>query len=362
MKLLEKGNRIAIFETGIVIDENLLKYKNLINDTTEKVKLDPKAGIDKEFELTIQSDPDSITPGQFLFLESENEKKAVDSVVNGLLRVKEFINSGDARKFNISISSKLLESLKKNNSVISRRINGFTVLNISTDSDKSMVGGSRDGGKTESSFLKRLFGSKKKETEKKVTEEPKKVYDLNVIELFDQIKILAGKEKEFKERTEAYLGLVHKAVALNQEAQLEKLISELVIHVYESVLAVSGINHYITTQDLVTLQKKCEKQLDIDYIKNFTRVVPDSVAEKKIWADNLQVFDNYVVLYYDPTGKSFDLTEYEKKEIERIKKDPILFGVIQGSDRLYYIDSWVDEFCDLTWDQVVEKLSKDKTL
>lgn len=278
------------------------------------------------------------------------------------MRVKEFINSGDARKFNISISSKLLESLKKNNSVISRRINGFTVPNISTDSDKSMVGGSRDGGKTESSFLKRLFGSEKKETEKKVTEEPKKVYDLNVIELFDQIKILAGKEKEFKERTEAYLGLVHKAVALNQEAQLEKLISELVIHVYESVLAVSGINHYITTQDLVTLQKKCEKQLDIDYIKNFTRVVPDLVAEKKIWADNLQVFDNYVVLYYDPTGKSFDLTEYEKKEIERIKKDPILFGVIQGSDRLYYIDSWVDEFCDLTWDQVVEKLSEDKTL
>lgn len=54
MKLLEKGNRIAIFETGIVIDENLLKYKNLINDTTEKVKLDPKAGIDKD-NYTIRS-------------------------------------------------------------------------------------------------------------------------------------------------------------------------------------------------------------------------------------------------------------------------------------------------------------------
>jgi hypothetical protein len=29
MKLLEKGNRITLFEGGIVVDENLLKYKNL---------------------------------------------------------------------------------------------------------------------------------------------------------------------------------------------------------------------------------------------------------------------------------------------------------------------------------------------
>lgn len=88
----------------------------------------------------------------------------------------------------------------------------------------------------------------------------------------------------------------------------------------------------------------------------------NSVAEKKVWADNLQVFDNYVILYYDPTGKSFSLTEYEKAEEERIKKDPILFGVIKDSDKLYYIDSWIDDLCDLTWDQVVEKLSEDKTL
>ena len=52
------------------------------------------------------------------------------------------------------------------------------------------------------------------------------------------------------------------------------------------------------------------------------------------------------------------MTEEEK----RIKKDPILFGVIYGSNKLYYIADWVDEYCDLTWDQVVEKLEKDKTL
>lgn len=31
MKLLEKGNRITLFEGGIVVDENLLKYKKRYN-------------------------------------------------------------------------------------------------------------------------------------------------------------------------------------------------------------------------------------------------------------------------------------------------------------------------------------------
>lgn len=28
-----------------------------------------------------------------------------------------------------------------------------------------------------------------------------------------------------------------------------------------------------------------------------------------------------------------------------------MFGVIEGSTKLYYIDSWEDEYCDLTWDK-----------
>lgn len=369
MKLLEKGNRITLFEGGIVVDENLLKYKNLVKDTTEKVTLSPKEDL-KESEVNINfnrivnTDPDSITPGQFLFLEGEKEIEATDKILKGLSRVKEFLGDSNARKFNISISEKLLKILKENNSLISGRIRNQIFVNNNDDSVKYVNTNMNSSGnkKEKKGFLEKLFGKRKKTITEDKIEEPKKLYEINVIELFDQVKILAGKEKEFKERTEAYMSLIHKATVLNQQAQLEKLISELVIHIYESVLAVSGINHYITMSDLVTLQKKCEKQLDIDYIKNFTRVIPDSVAEKKVLADNLQVFDNYVILYYDPTGKSFSLTEYEKAEEERIKKDPILFGVIKDSDKLYYIDSWIDDLCDLTWDQVVEKLSEDKTL
>ena len=98
--------------------------------------------------------------------------------------------------------------------------------------------------------------------------------------------------------------------------------------------------------------------MSLDYIKNFTRVIPDSVVAKKIFTENFLVFDNYLVLHYDPDNKSTSKTE---KEIED-SKDPILFGVIKGSNKLYYIDSWVDEFCDLTWDKIVEILEKDQKL
>lgn len=36
-----------------------------------------------------------------------------------------------------------------------------------------------------------------------------------------------------------------------------------------------------------------------------------------------------------------------------------MFGVIEGSTKLYYIDSWEDEYCDLTWDKMVDIIGKE---
>lgn len=339
MKLLGKDDQVTLFKSGIEVDKSLLKYKTLIENTTEKVQLksENEDEINASFNRILES-----KSNQYLFLDTKKEETAIRSITDKLSNIKDFINSNDARKFNILISKKLLESLKKSSNIY--------LMNRLGEVDNN--------SKEDLPFFRRTF----ERIKEKLTKSNKDVYTINIIELFDRVKVLAGKEREFRDRAETYLRLIHKAIALNQEAQLEKLVSELVIHIYESVLAVSGVNRYINISDLVTFQKKCEKQLDIDYIKNFTRIIPDSVAEKKVWADNLCVFDNYVILYYDPSGKSSDLTEKEKKELDRIKKDPILFGVIQESEKLYYIDSWIDEFCDLTWDQIVEKLGEEKQL
>jgi hypothetical protein len=76
------------------------------------------------------------------------------------------------------------------------------------------------------------------------------------------------------------------------------------------------------------------------------------VLEVKLKTDALGIFDNYVVLHYDPDGKATQMTEAEIAA----KKDPILFGVIQHRRRLYFIADWVDEQCDLTLDQIADTL------
>jgi hypothetical protein len=112
---------------------------------------------------------------------------------------------------------------------------------------------------------------------------------------------------------------------------------------------------YITDKKLIEFSEKCEKGLRLDWISNFTRTIPDNVFKDKIALDEYKIFDNYVVFHYDPEGKATQLT---KEEVEKMR-DPILFGVIENSTNLYYIGDWIDDYCDLTFDKLVETFSVD---
>lgn len=94
--------------------------------------------------------------------------------------------------------------------------------------------------------------------------------------------------------------------------------------------------------------------MKLTYIKNFIKVIPQDVCELKKQADELKVFDNYVVMHYDYNDNSTSDTKAETAK----KKDPILFGLIQNSRKLYYIGDWIDDYCDLTLDVIIRKLGK----
>ena len=70
------------------------------------------------------------------------------------------------------------------------------------------------------------------------------------------------------------------------------------------------------------------------------------------------IFDELYVVFTDYTGK-----EERKVEKERRDKDPILFGVFKNNavvaDRFYFLGDWVDEYCDLTLDKLIDQY-KDK--
>jgi hypothetical protein len=169
----------------------------------------------------------------------------------------------------------------------------------------------------------------------------------------------------------AYGKLLEQAKENGQTALFESLQDNSIVFLYEAVLAACGFNKIITEKMLIeflTMQpdkkptdgqpepKRYYSGFRLDWMKNFTRVLPVDVAAKKKIADELKIFDNYVVFHYDPEGAANAMT---KAEIEAAKKDPILFGVIKNSNKLYFVADWIDEFCDLTMKEVVEKLKTD---
>jgi len=139
-----------------------------------------------------------------------------------------------------------------------------------------------------------------------------------------------------------------------QIALYDKMVSETQTFIYETILKSSGYANYISEEDLISFLTRHPKRsyhgFRLDWLKNYIRLIPNHIIKAKKCLDQLKIFDNYVVLHYDPNGTNSDLT---KKEKEEIKKDPILFGVFQSSRRLYFIGDWVDEVCDLKFSEIM---------
>lgn len=156
----------------------------------------------------------------------------------------------------------------------------------------------------------------------------------------------------YKERMIAYASMLEQARAMGQVALAEKLQSRVDVVMYESQLLASGYPKFLREESIVKFAENVDQGVRLDWIKNFVRMIPQEVVKKKSELDEMRIFDNYVVLHYDPDGNA---TEWTREEVERAR-DPILFGVIKGSRRLYYVADWEDDYCNLTLDQLAEKV------
>lgn len=163
----------------------------------------------------------------------------------------------------------------------------------------------------------------------------------------EQLSVFSAKQETIEKMIKA-------AEDNGQTALAESLKAKQRVLAYEEALIVLGHPRFVSEETLVSLAKKSEKAFRLDWIKNFIRIVPLDVAEKKQALDKALIFDNYVVLHYDPDGKGNKLTQAEIAA----KKDPILFGVIKGSRKLYFVGDWVDSLCNLTFEELVKELEK----
>lgn len=115
------------------------------------------------------------------------------------------------------------------------------------------------------------------------------------------------------------------------------------------------IDLYIDT--VANTRNHSERPIKIIELERYEREIPDEIVD--VIDKTKELFDQMYVVYTDYSGKEERKIEAEKKE-----KDPILFGTFQDRnkkvciDRFYYLGDWVDEFCDLTLDKMINETGK----
>jgi len=190
----------------------------------------------------------------------------------------------------------------------------------------------------------------------------KKTILTDVKEFFDLVKSNVNEldKKEINDILEKYHLTLKNAEYNNQTALVERIVKYASVLKFELALSTSEFNQYLTEEDIVkfhskaSVHEKFKTGLCLTYVKNFIKIIPFEITELKKKADELKVFDNYVILHYDPSGEAVKDTKAEIKK----KKDPVLFGVIKGSTNLHYIGDWIDDYCDLTLDVIIKKIKK----
>jgi len=156
-----------------------------------------------------------------------------------------------------------------------------------------------------------------------------------------QFKELKGEDFEIQELN--WEPLYAAAKTSQQTALMETLEDEKERIEKEIELIKMGYPVFLEEEDAVQIIKRNKgyRSIRLDWIANFCRLIPTAVRVQLQKVEETRIFDNYVVMHYDPKNIASKKTREEAK-------DPILFGVMECSNRLYFIADWIDEYCDIT--------------
>ena len=343
------GKHLKIFDDGIAINKELPKWKN----SKKRVELKkakkrengeevPKNNAGNIYFTPTGTSSINATPTSYITVEAVNNDLPVSLNEYEEERFRK-VDFDDAAKMNIQQLTDFIN--EKGVSTIFGNVYNSAFGSVARyDSGIEPAKKLNWFGK----LVEKLGAGKKEKAE---------VYALSVIDFFENIKLIGkGSADTYKDRVANYLNAMHTADITGQEALKQKLVKEMFVNKYEAELYANNLYYVVTEEQVVDFASKTEKGVDLIYLKNFARPLPEKVVQKLVEVDSLEVFDNYAVLTYDPQKKDKIETEADRDK----RKDPILFGLISGSDKLYYVTDWIDDYCDLTLAEFVDTLKIEK--
>ena len=195
----------------------------------------------------------------------------------------------------------------------------------------------------------------KENTQVENTEELK---EISPAEYFEIVKSKMEEEKEENVRKiyDVTLNKMKKYMITGQVKAAKELYAKAIYLEKEMELLRKGVTQYVLRTDISNyIENIANDCVCIIELKNYDREIPDDILD--VVMDTKDIFDEYFIVFTDYTGEVRSKVEAEKRD-----KDPILFGniFIDGmvSPKMYFLGDWIDEFCDLTLDKMIEEIVK----
>jgi hypothetical protein len=145
------------------------------------------------------------------------------------------------------------------------------------------------------------------------------------------------------------------AVDAGQDVLAESFLREFNRVARELLMVKLGITKYIEYDDIMKFKRSIrDGHISDTKLKDYTRIIPAGI--RKRIKSLTTIFDDFVIFHYwDENAKD---VKKMTPEVKAKMQDPVLFGVIAESKRMYFIADWEDAYCDLTFDEIIDFLGK----
>ena len=167
--------------------------------------------------------------------------------------------------------------------------------------------------------------------------------------------------KMIESRIEKLEKAFDEAVEAGQDVLAKKFLDTLNQEAKEIMLLAKGFDKYVE-RDIVLKYKNQIRggHISNTLLKDFTRIIPKKILDLKKKAEG--IVDDFEIYHY---WNEEEQQKVEKKEKicpeEKAKmRDPVMFGLIKGSNRMYFIGEWDDEYCDLSFNEMIGVMGKVK--
>ena len=185
-------------------------------------------------------------------------------------------------------------------------------------------------------------------------QDPEKAASVTAEFYFEKVKegMTKVQQRELKNRV-ADLTATLQMASRDQIVLREETQRLLAVALLQQKAATLGYDTVVDEDIINRFRSKVEmKRPDMMELGNFPRVLPKKVRDALAKVKKANLFDKFSVLTWNPRQEQVEAV----KDLI-IKKDPILFAQFSFDPFYwYYITSWIDETCDLTFDKMIENL------